>query len=68
MQITRTSLLTGIRRTLDINVTEAQLKAHAEGMLIQDAMPDVSADDREFIISGITKQEWDSMPREEDDV
>lgn len=28
------------------------------GMLIQDAMPDVSDDDREFLISGISPRGW----------
>ena len=30
-------------------------------MLIQDAMPRLNENEREFIISGITKEEWDSM-------
>jgi hypothetical protein len=30
-------------------------------MLIQDAMPNLTSDEREFIVSGITKDEWDSV-------
>jgi hypothetical protein len=30
------------------------------GMLIQDAMPDLTADQREFIKTGITAEEWDA--------
>jgi len=41
MKITRTSTLTGVTRTRDIEVTEKQLQAHAQGMLIQNAMPDI---------------------------
>jgi hypothetical protein len=29
-------------------------------MLIQEAMPNLSADDREFIMTGITPEEWNS--------
>lgn len=61
MKITRTSIVTGITRTLDINITEEQLQAWKDGMFIQDAAPHLSPDDREFIISGITPDEWDEV-------
>jgi hypothetical protein len=35
------------------------------GKLIQDAIPDVSADAREFILSGYTPTEWDAMFRDD---
>lgn len=59
MKITRKSILSGIERTLDINVTEAQLAAWYGGVLIQNAMPHLTADEREFIKTGITAEEWD---------
>jgi hypothetical protein len=31
------------------------------GMLIQDAFPMLSADEREFIKTGITPEEWEEM-------
>jgi hypothetical protein len=37
------------------------LHAYANGALLQDAFPHLSADDREFIKSGITKEEWDEL-------
>lgn len=61
MNITRTSLATGTTRTLDINVTLEQLNNYAQGALLQDAFPHLSADDREFIKTGITPEEWDSL-------
>jgi len=61
MQITRTSPFTGKLNTREINVTEAQLEAWQGGQLIQEAMPHLSADDREFIKTGITPEEWDKM-------
>lgn len=60
MKITKTSPLTGITRTLDIDVTEEQLTAWRNGELIQNAMPHLSADEREFLISGIAGDEWDA--------
>lgn len=61
MTITRKSPLTGVTRTKEINVTEEQLWAWQNGALIQDAMPQLSADDREFVKTGITGEEWDQL-------
>jgi hypothetical protein len=61
MKITRKSPLTGITRTKEIDVTIAQILAWEEGELIQDAMPHLSADDREFVKTGITGEEWDQL-------
>jgi hypothetical protein len=65
MKITRRSMITGVERTLEIDVTQEQLDAWSNGAFIQDAMPNLSADDREFILSGITKAEWDEAFSEE---
>ena len=35
-------------------------------MLIQQAMPNLTADEREFIKTGITPQEWDDMFEDEE--
>jgi len=61
MKITRTSSLTGVKRTKEIDVTIEQILAWEEGELIQNAMPNLSADDREFIKTGITGEEWDQL-------
>ena len=60
MNITRTSMLTGITRTIDLPVTLGQIAQWQSGTLIQTAMPDLTADDREFIMTGITVDEWDA--------
>ncbi len=65
MKITRTSPFTGEINTLDIDVTQSQIDAWYGGELIQNAMPNLSADEREFIKSGIPSHEWDSMFGEE---
>jgi len=62
MEITRLSTYSGQLRTLDLDVTDAQLeKYYHEGVLLQDAFPQLSAADREFVKSGITDEEWKEM-------
>ena len=65
MLITKTSILSGKTRTKEINVNQSQIDKWVAGMLIQDAMPNVSVDEREFIMTGSTPEEWDSYFNEE---
>ena len=65
MKITKTSILSGITRTKEINVNQSQIDKWVAGMLIQDAMPNVSVDEREFIMTGSPPEEWDSTFNEE---
>lgn len=58
MQITRKSMLTGVNRTIDMPITEQQYDAWMGGTLIQYAMPHLTVGEREFLISGITDEEW----------
>ena len=60
MLITRTSSLSGNTSSMEIEVTQEQLSSWESGVLIQNAMPNLSADEREFIMTGITPEEWDS--------
>mgnify|MGYP000433392339 FL=1 len=60
MKITKTSPFSNLTNVMDINVTEEQLALWEGGMLIQNAMLNLSADEREFIMTGITPEEWDS--------
>jgi len=61
MEITKECRITGDTNTMDIPVTQEQLDAWTNGMLIQDAMPDLTADHREFLISGTTPEMWSKM-------
>lgn len=61
MEITRTSQYSGITRTLDLPITEEQIEAHYSGKKIQEAMPHLSSEDREFLMTGITAEEWTEM-------
>jgi len=58
MKITRKSGLTGEINTRDLNITPKQYAAYLSGALAQQAFPHLSADDREFIMTGITPEEW----------
>ena len=65
MLITKTSILSGKTRTKEINVNQSQIDKWVAGMLIQDVMPNVSVDEREFIMTGSTPEEWDLYFNEE---
>lgn len=65
MKITKTSVLTGIVHTREIEITEEQLKQHKLGKHIQWLCPQLSVDDREFLITGTTPEEWDEAMGEE---
>jgi len=67
MLVTRKSILTGIVRTRELDITEAQFEAWQNGALIQDAMPQLSVSDREFLINGVTDAEWRQTFGEEDE-
>lgn len=60
MLITKRSPLTGKTNTLEVPCTPEQIEAWDNGTLIQEAMPNVPAPLREFLMSGITPDEWDA--------
>lgn len=60
MQVTMRSTLTRKIHTLEIDISPEQWKAWKAGAMIQDVCPHLSADDREFLISGATKEEWET--------
>ena len=61
MQITRTNPFNGEVNTLNIDVTDEQVQAYMDGALIQNAFPQLTAGEREFIKTGITEEAWDEM-------
>lgn len=59
MQLERTSSLTGVKHFRNVPVTLREIKDWEQsGKHIQDYFPDLSDDDREFILTGITPEEW----------
>ena len=61
MLIMRISILSGKVAEMDLDITSEQLESYElYGALLQDAFPNLSLDEREFIKTGITPQEWDN--------
>lgn len=62
IKVTKTSPFTGNTHTLEIPCTVEQLERFARGEgLIQNIMPDVPSELREFLMTGITPEEWDKF-------
>ena len=62
MLITKVSLFSGKENTLDINITEDQLQEYlSSDKHIQNVLPHLSAEHREFLMTGITPDEWKKM-------
>jgi len=69
MQITRKSPFSGKINTMDLKVTQEELDRWKAGELAQNVWPQLSPSAREFIMTGITEEEWDEEfgPASEDD-
>ena len=61
MRITKTSPVTGKVNHMEIDITPEQHMAWMKGELIQDAMPNLTNDEREFIMTGYTKEDWEYL-------
>jgi len=66
MKVTKKSIMTGKTHTLEIDCTQAQIDAWMGSTdLTQDAFPQLSADDKKFLMTGSTPAEWaDAFPEE----
>lgn len=66
MIITKTSIVSGKEHTMDLPVTQEQIDRYNKGELVQKAFPNCTAEEREFLMTGITPSEWNHMfPPEE---
>jgi hypothetical protein len=61
VKITKISPVTRKVNTLDIPVTLEQIEAWQSGVLIQQAMPNVSKEHREFLKTGVTPEDWKTI-------
>jgi hypothetical protein len=63
MEIIRQSQLSGAISVMEIDITEEQLarveNRRANQELIQNIVPHLPKDEREFLITGITPEEWE---------
>lgn len=65
MKVTRVNPLTNTMNSMELAITDEQLASWQEGTLIQDAMPHLTADEREFLISGLMPGDWEKVFGEE---
>lgn len=68
-ELTRPSDLTGREHSMVLNTTADKVQkwygAHDELPYIQDFFPELNQDEREFIMTGSTREEWDQIFGEE---
>lgn len=69
-KITKTSQTSGIVHQRDIYMTTKQFAEYNlptnQRRPIQQIFPELSADDREFLLTGTTPEEWDDYYEEEE--
>ncbi len=62
MKVVKISQISGIEHEMEIPITQKQLNAYyASDQSIQDFFPFLTADQREFILTGITPEEWNKL-------
>jgi hypothetical protein len=65
MLITRTSQISRTNFTMELDITYDQLdrinNRYETKELIQDIVPNLSKEEREFLITGITPKEWNEL-------
>lgn len=66
MLITRKSFISGVTRTKDLNITQEQYDKWERGTPVQEAFPNLSRSDCEFIVTGVSDEEWDETFKEDE--
>jgi hypothetical protein len=62
MQVTKQSRISGKISSMDLDITSEQLDRVNLGIeLIQNIVPHLSSEEREFLITGITPDEWNEL-------
>jgi len=61
MLIEREDPFTGVKNTMELPITEEQMRRYDEGALIQVAFPNLTPSQREFIQTGLTEEAWDDL-------
>lgn len=62
MLITKTSMYSGIEHTIDIPITKEEYENFINGSIhVQNAFPNLTPDEREFLMTGITREEWNEI-------
>ena len=70
MKITKISQLSGKENTMNIEVTQYEMirieNRYNSKELIQNIVPHLTMEEREFLMTGITSEEWDNTFGEEE--
>ena len=67
MKITKTSAFSGNEHTMDLPITQAEIDRWHRGELIQNVWPHLKPNEREFLITGTTQEEWNEMFKEDEE-
>ena len=67
MVISKKSPRTGKVNTMDLPVTKLELWRWKNGEFIKNVMPHLNDDQREFLMTGYTPEDWDAMFLPEED-
>lgn len=54
-------------KEVSVTVPAKELYAYRQGALIQEAMPSVSASNREFLMSGMSSEAWDKTFKDDEE-
>ena len=68
MRVTRKSPFTQKVNFMDLDITAEQVVRWDKGELIQDVFPHLTPDEREFIQTGITPEDWNEMVGETEEM
>lgn len=68
MKVTRRSPFTKKVNFMDLDITTDQIVRWDKGELIQDVFPHLTPDEREFIQTGITPEDWNEMVGETEEM
>jgi hypothetical protein len=61
MLVTRTHPFTGVVHVQEIPVTQEQLDRWYSGTVIQNAMPNLTPDQREFLMTGLLPEDFEAL-------
>lgn len=65
MLITNTSQISGVKTTLELDITEEQLERffnrRENGEYVQTIFPNLTPAEREFILTGVSPKEWEQI-------
>ena len=69
IKVTKKSIVSGKSNTMELDITQENLDMYEDigGRLVQDIFPNLDKGEREFLISGITPQEWEETFGDADD-